>query len=156
MGNTRYALQRSVKREEAERKGKRNVRLYLTLKPVQSVLFTVLKLVSKCPFHGLSRIQISCKDLSILLEAGKSHQSVGWLGWNSPLLACTRSPVPQISPPASPPSPFLFPRLLHAYPRAAEQRQMTNNTHTGAMKLEEQVIEEMLVSMSRTSNHHPS
>ena len=57
--------------------------------------------------------------------------------------------------PACRPAPF-FPILAHRYPRAAEQRKITISTQRGAIRLEEQVRVETLVSISKISRHHPS
>ena len=87
----------------------------------------------------------------------ESHiHSVGYAGWNC--LASSRAParpIPQMPPPASRPALFFFPRLAHKYPRAAEQRKITISTHKGAMRLEEQVRVETLVSISRILRHQP-
>ena len=112
---------------------------------LQSVFFTVSH-VSKCSV----KIEVFCWQL-------ESHiHSVGCAGWNC--LVSSRAParpIPQMPPPASRPALFFFPRLSHKYPRAAEQRKITISTHKGAMRLEEQVRVETLVSSSRILRHQP-
>ena len=69
------------------------------------------------------------------------------------LSACTPHPALQIPPPVCRPALSL---MAQRNPMAAEHKRITTNTQIGAIKLDEHVKVEMLVSRLKISRHHPN